>query len=97
VVELIDLFLEQVAPILAELRSAAHVDDVQVVARIAHTLQSSAGNLGARRLQRLCADVETAARGDVDDGALDDVVTELGVELERVVSALEAERRRSAA
>jgi CheY-like chemotaxis protein/HPt (histidine-containing phosphotransfer) domain-containing protein len=99
VVELIDLFVEQVTPMLAELRAAACTDDAQVIARISHTLQSSAGNLGARRLQRLCADAEMAARGgEVDhDGALADIVDDLAVELERVVSALQAERQRSAA
>ena len=55
VVELIDLFVEQVTPMLSDLQAAATTDDTQVVAHIAHTLQSI---LGARRLQRLCAEAE---------------------------------------
>jgi CheY-like chemotaxis protein len=62
VVELIDLFVEQVTPMVAELRAAATAGDRTTIGRIAHTLQSSAGNLGARRLQRLCRESETAAR-----------------------------------
>jgi len=99
VVELIDLFMEQVTPMLAELGAAARTGDRRVIARISHTLQSSAGNLGARRLQQLCADAETAARRDDAgrDEALASIVDALSAELERVVSALETERERSAA
>jgi len=116
VVELIDLFLEQAAPLLAGLRAAAASGDTRTIARMAHGLQSSAGNLGARRLQRLCADAEAALRDALDDGAppsdgLDDdapppadrttsatdAVEGLAAELDRVISALRAERQRSAA
>jgi CheY-like chemotaxis protein/HPt (histidine-containing phosphotransfer) domain-containing protein len=99
VVELIDLFVEQVTPMLADLDAAAQTDDRQMVAHIAHTLQSSAGNLGARRLQRLCAEAEASARGDraPDAAALAEMVGTLAAEIKGVVRALEAERQRSAA
>jgi signal transduction histidine kinase/DNA-binding response OmpR family regulator/HPt (histidine-containing phosphotransfer) domain-containing protein len=99
VVELIDLFVEQVTPMLADLDAAAQSEDRQVVAHIAHTLQSSAGNLGARRLQRLCAEAEASARGDraPDAAALAEMVGTLAAEIKGVVRALEAERQRSAA
>jgi HPt (histidine-containing phosphotransfer) domain-containing protein len=104
VVELIDLFLEQATPLLANLHAAASIGDEREIARIAHTLQSSAGNLGARRLQRLCADAEAANRNGTDDIASEydgrtatDAVDSLTAELDRVISALRAERQRSAA
>jgi signal transduction histidine kinase/CheY-like chemotaxis protein/HPt (histidine-containing phosphotransfer) domain-containing protein len=96
VVELIDLFLEQVPPTLARLQEAASLGNRQEIARIAHTLQSSAGNLGARRLQRLCSDAEAVSRGG-EAGAAAQAVDALAAELERVVTALHAERSRSAA
>ena len=106
VVELIDLFLKQAAPLLAELHAAARIGDAREVARIAHLLHSSAGNLGARRLQRLCADAEAGRQRDVDSGApsADDATPTaaeaangLAAELDRVIRALQAERQRSAA
>jgi HPt (histidine-containing phosphotransfer) domain-containing protein len=99
VVELIDLFVEQVTPMLTELHAAARVGDQKVVAHIAHTLQSSAGNLGARRLQRLCAEAESAARGErgQQQGVVADLVDLLAAELASVVNALEVERQRAAA
>ena len=105
VVELIDLFLEQAAPLLVDLHTAAGAGDHRAVARIAHTLQSSAGNLGARRLQRLCADAEAALRTGPDDDAppadhgltAADAVECLAAELDRVINALRAERQRAAA
>jgi signal transduction histidine kinase/DNA-binding response OmpR family regulator/HPt (histidine-containing phosphotransfer) domain-containing protein/HAMP domain-containing protein len=99
VVELIDLFLEQATPLVAELHTAASIGDEHEIARIAHTLQSSAGNLGARRLQRLCADAETAGRSGAGDERrlMADAVDGLTAELDRVISALQAERQHSAA
>jgi HPt (histidine-containing phosphotransfer) domain-containing protein len=97
VVELIDLFLEQAARLQAELRAAASSGDEREIARIAHALQSSAGNLGARRLQRLCADAEAASRSGDEGQAGADAVDGLAAELDRVISALRAERQRSAA
>jgi signal transduction histidine kinase/CheY-like chemotaxis protein/HPt (histidine-containing phosphotransfer) domain-containing protein/HAMP domain-containing protein len=96
VVELIDLFLEDVAATREALRSAASTGDLSTIIRIAHTLRSSGGNLGARRLQRLCADAEAAGRREETDGAIE-AVAPLIAELDRVVSALRAERRRTAA
>jgi HPt (histidine-containing phosphotransfer) domain-containing protein len=98
VVELIDLFLAQATPLIAQLHTAASIGDGREVARIAHTLQSSAGNLGARRLQRLCADAETTSRGSGGEpNAVAAAVDSLTTELDRVMAALRAERQRSAA
>jgi signal transduction histidine kinase/DNA-binding NarL/FixJ family response regulator len=99
VIELIDLFLEQATPLVSALQAAASLGDEREIVRIAHALQSSAGNLGARRLQRLCADAEAAGRGRAVDGGSPAVETvdSLAAELDRVISALRAERQRSAA
>jgi HPt (histidine-containing phosphotransfer) domain-containing protein len=99
VIELIDLFVQQVTPMLGQLHVAARTDDRQAVALIAHTLQSSAGNLGARRLQRLCADAEAVAGAEhvPEPGAMAGLVESLATEIQGVVRALEAERQRAAA
>jgi HPt (histidine-containing phosphotransfer) domain-containing protein len=99
VVELIDLFLEQVTSLVSELHTAASIGDEREIGRIAHTLQGSAGSLGARRLQRLCADAEAASRRSAGDGghSASAAVDDLTAELDRVIDALRAERQRSAA
>jgi HPt (histidine-containing phosphotransfer) domain-containing protein len=79
---------------VVELQTAASAGDERVIARIAHTLQSSAGNLGARRLQRLCAEAEAAANTEASAA---DAATAMAAELDRVISALRAERQRTAA
>jgi signal transduction histidine kinase/CheY-like chemotaxis protein/HPt (histidine-containing phosphotransfer) domain-containing protein len=96
VVELIDLFVEQIRPLMADLGVATDADDRQTVARIAHTLQSSAGNLGARRLQRLCAEVESTAQAS-DGASVREGVEAMLAEIESVLSALALERQRAAA
>ena len=95
-VELIDLFLSQVTPVITALREAAAAGDEREIGRIAHTLQSSSGNLGARRLQRLCAEAEATGKSEHEGAALL-VVEAMIAELERVVQALKAERQRTAA
>jgi HPt (histidine-containing phosphotransfer) domain-containing protein len=110
VLELIDLFMEQAATILVDLQAArqAMIDtadagtgaadphSARAIGRIAHTLQSSAGNMGARRLQHLCADAELVSGRD-RGSALAAATDALVVELERVMAALRDERKRTAA
>jgi HPt (histidine-containing phosphotransfer) domain-containing protein len=84
---------------LADLHQAASTGDAAALGRLAHTLQSSAGNLGARRLQRLCAEAEALTRTGPEawERPLSATVDGLTAELERVMTALRAERQRSAA
>jgi CheY-like chemotaxis protein/HPt (histidine-containing phosphotransfer) domain-containing protein len=110
VLELIDLFMEQAATMLVDLRAArqatldtaavgadaADPDSARAIGRIAHTLQSSAGNMGARRLQHLCADAELVS-GRERAGTLAAATAALVAELERVMAALRDERERAAA
>ena len=57
------------------------------VRQVVHTLKSSSASIGALRLSRLCAEIETAIRQDAMDGVrllLNDVDHELGVVLQAV-------------
>jgi HPt (histidine-containing phosphotransfer) domain-containing protein len=47
--------------LLAQLRRAVEVSDAPVVARIAHNIKGSAGQLGARRLSSSCERLESSA------------------------------------
>jgi HPt (histidine-containing phosphotransfer) domain-containing protein len=61
--ELIDLFISEGTGHVARIRESFDARDAQLLERSAHTLKGSAGNLGAQALSRLCADLQTAAKG----------------------------------
>ncbi len=60
--ELIDMFLADTPPRLEALEQAYAIDDAAAIERTAHALKSSCGNLGARRLAELLAELERLAR-----------------------------------
>lgn len=55
---------------LPRLEEAAHAGDLETATRIAHTLKSSARQLGAVHLSDVCASAELAARGGDAAGLL---------------------------
>ena len=70
-----------------QLRDAVQKDDMPAVRQVVHTLKSSSASIGALRLSRLCAEIETAIREETMDGVrllLDDVDRELGIVLQAV-------------
>jgi HPt (histidine-containing phosphotransfer) domain-containing protein len=77
--ELVDAFLEEAPQRVAELHHGATAADAALLIRAAHTLKANAAMFGAGRLERLCRDLETAARaGDLTGTAR--VVEEIGDE-----------------
>jgi two-component system, sensor histidine kinase and response regulator len=62
--ELIELFLTDVPPQLAALREAVEAGDAHSVERIAHTLKGSCGNMGAVRMEAICAELEEIGRSE---------------------------------
>lgn len=68
--ELVTLFLDDAARRLVSLEDALARGERQVLMRAAHTLRSSSSNVGARRVERICAELEAIARdGEVCDAA----------------------------
>lgn len=61
-VEMIDLFGSYGAKKVAEARSAQNAGKLAALAEAAHPLKSSAGNVGAIRVQELAAQLEASAR-----------------------------------
>ena len=68
--EMIDLFGSYGAKKIAEARQARQAGDLAALADAAHPLKSSAGNVGAVRVQELAAQVEVSARGQQGDQAV---------------------------
>jgi HPt (histidine-containing phosphotransfer) domain-containing protein len=60
--ELIDIFLREQAQHLARLRKAFEDRDAAVLERVAHTMKGSCGNLGAKDLSNICAELQGLAR-----------------------------------
>jgi len=82
-VEVLQMFLEEVPRRMARLRAAAQAGDAVEVHRAAHSLKGSAGNIGAHALFAVCRQLdETSKAGDLS-GA-DHLVDALGVEFGKV-------------
>jgi PAS domain S-box-containing protein len=62
-VQLVDRFVHDTEARLIELRHAVEGGDVIVVARIAHSINGSSGQLGGGRLARACARLEERSEG----------------------------------
>jgi CheY-like chemotaxis protein len=86
--ELIELFLGEVPTQLKALREAAQVGETQSVERIAHTLKGSSANMGALRMEALCAELEEAGRSE-DLSAASGQISRLEEEFGRVRTVLE--------
>lgn len=87
VLELVRLFGEYGADRVAAIRSAAEAADLNGVRRDAHALVSTAGNLGARRLEQLAGTLERAA-ATLDGGTVTALVPSLGPAYDAVRDAL---------
>ncbi|MDQ6799311.1 MAG: PAS domain S-box protein [Acidobacteriota bacterium] len=81
------LFREDALVRLHELRDSLGGANADQVARAAHSLKSSSGNIGASRMYSLCATIEsTAKQGNLDGIA--EMVEQLASELDRALAAL---------
>lgn len=68
--DLIEIFLEEAPKHLETMERAVEEDDPEALRIAAHTLKSSAGQLGARGLSELAEDLEGVGEsGDLSDAA----------------------------
>ena len=61
--EIVQLFLENGPTRMDEIRAAVDGEDLDTPERGAHSLKSSAANVGAQHVQRVASEVELAASG----------------------------------
>lgn len=88
VVKMLNLFLEHGPERVAQIRSGVETGSLEETQRGAHSLKSSAGNLGARRLQAGAARME----GLADDGDLqgvEELLPDLEADFREARSSLE--------
>lgn len=91
-VELIDTFLANLPPLLANLRQAVEQGHADRVRLAAHTLKLGSTSLGAKTLARLCQELEEMGRTGTLAGAAEQL-SRVEAELELVKEALEELRR----
>lgn len=92
-IEMIDLFLQHAPERIRAAREALAGGDHKALYRAAHSLKSTAGNLGARGLQRVAERVESKA-AEMDVETIPPLLEEMARRYEDVRDRLEAERRR---
>lgn len=93
VIEMIDLFLDHSPQRLAAARAAFAAGDYPTLYRSAHSLKSTAANLGALALQSVAERVEALAAAE-DSGGVAALVDELDWSFEQVRKRLDGERKR---
>ena len=87
IVQLIDLYLNELPARLTAVHQAVEHGDASRLARAAHTLKGSSANMGARRVARLCLDLEMQGKaGDLTGAA--DLAARLDQEIESARQAL---------
>lgn len=91
--EMIELFLEHAPQRLASAREGFAAADYAVVYRAGHSLKSTAGNLGARDLQRVAERLEARAAAE-DAPAIGPLLDELDARYDQLRPRLESERDR---
>jgi histidine phosphotransfer protein HptB len=78
VIELVDTFLEEAPPILAEMRAALGAGDADTFRRAAHSLKTNANTFGAKVLGERARELEQGGLLSAGDGvdALDALYAE---------------------
>ena len=87
--ELIEIYLKESENLIQTLSHSMEDNDAEGMARSAHSLKSSSGNMGAMALAELCKDMEENGRRQMTDHAVDDY-NQIIAEYQRVQSALKA-------
>lgn len=93
VVELIDLYLDDVPQKLKAMRAALPLRDSQSIRNVAHSLKGSSSSLGAYHMATLCNELESGAN-DQSSPDINTLLTGVEQEFERVHMAFSAERLR---
>ncbi|MFN8526905.1 MAG: Hpt domain-containing protein [Chloroflexota bacterium] len=90
--EIIDLFLIDSPPRVEKILAAAECEPEQA-ARVAHSLRSSCANLGARRLELICARIDELGKHAAGAG-ITELAAMIPAEYEAAARLLKAERDR---
>jgi two-component system sensor histidine kinase/response regulator len=90
--DMVDLFFQYAPQRLADARASAQAGDCQSVEKAVHALKSSAGQIGARRVQDLATQIEKLAM-DKQSDALRPLLPQLEEAITQVAPLLQRERK----
>jgi HPt (histidine-containing phosphotransfer) domain-containing protein len=91
-VDLLDTYLEESSGLVDTIQKGTNSGDLTIVLRPAHSLKSSSASIGAMRLSKLCADLETHLRGSLPGLDVKAQVQLIINEFRRVQDALAEEK-----
>ena len=90
--KIIDLFFEHMPEKIHSLSNALQIKDLISLERTAHSMKSSAANLGLEKMQHLCTQLELKAREqNLDDCAL--LVSDILASYEKVNQLLRDQKK----
>jgi PAS domain S-box-containing protein len=95
VADVLDVFFENAAKLMREIRGAAETGDAALLKSAAHSLKSSSAMFGALALSAVSRDLENLGRAGTSAGA-PERLPDLQVEYDRAMAALRTERERIA-
>jgi HPt (histidine-containing phosphotransfer) domain-containing protein len=91
-VDLLDTYLVESAGLVEAIREGLDSGQTNNMLRPSHSLKSSSASIGAMRLSKLCADLESYLRGSLPDLNVPGQVEQIESEFARVQEALVVER-----
>ncbi len=82
-INIVDLFLTEVPQQIAQMQQALQAGDLDTATRLAHSLKSSAANLGAMRLAIMAADLEPQFK-NTDKEIIASLIVKLQIEFDQI-------------
>ena len=92
--ELIEIYFKESEKLIQSLCHSMEHNDAEGMARSAHSLKSSSGNMGAMALAEVCKNMEVNVKRQMTDHAVDDC-NQIIAEYQRVQSALKERLRKN--
>ncbi|RED51380.1 signal transduction histidine kinase [Aestuariispira insulae] len=89
-----DLFIQQTDGIIDTFKDLADREEREALRKEAHALKGVAMNLGFDQLRKICAELESHMKGDVDQHVLSDQISELSAKLDGTLQAIDEIRNR---
>lgn len=93
VARMAEMFTSNAAARIETMKTSLASGDIDSVVRTAHSLKSSAGQLGAARLQTLLASIEADARNNADPGKIQRAIEDAGDAVVRAIAWLDGQTR----
>lgn len=87
--DLVNLFFQSAEEKMLALREAVSLKDLETIARAAHSLKSSAANLGALEFSKTCLELEKLGNGEIQIDQLTEVFKKTEADYIEAVYSLE--------